>query len=221
MNIMNSNYTFVSLQCPGDYTFNLKDLPKEIYQMIQDREAQKFEKELKQVTDAVNDPCTDLKVLRAKLSPTAQRVLNQVKAGNKDIPSSDWKTLCKELEKYGAISSSEVEKATGMSGFPVCYFDENGTAIPYPAPPFPMTKELRPQYINARGEMMIPFDWSGDPLQDIEDLLKITQEWLDDILRMRKEDGSPAYQRKDVASIENYIHSFQKVHDLIKKLSEA
>lgn len=221
MNIMNYCHTFVSPVCPGDYTFNLKDLPKEIYQMIQDREAQKFEKQLKQVTDAVSDSSMDLKALRAKLSPTAQRVLNQVKAGNKDIPSSDWKTLCKELEKQGVLSSSEVDKATGMCGFPVCYFDENGTAIPYPAPPFPLTKELRPQYVNAKGEMAIPFDWTGDPLRDIDELLKITKQWLDDILKMRKADGTPAYQRKDVAPIERHIEAYQKVYDLIKQLSEA
>lgn len=208
----------------GPAHFNLKQLPKELYQMIQEKKAEKFEAELKQVNAAVNNPDTDMKALRAKLSPTAQRVLNQLNAGCKDIPATDWKTLCQELERLGAITSTGAEMANpGFRPLPVGYFDEDENLIPYPAPPYYLlaSYQFMPQYANERGEMQIPFLWSGDPYQYMDEWIKATQDWIDDILKIRNADGSLCYQRKDVAALEHRIDAGQDVYDLIKNLSQA
>lgn len=208
----------------GPAHFNLKQLPKELYQMIQDRKAEKFEAELKQVNEAVNDPSTDLDALRSKLSPTALRVLNQLKAGSKDIPATDWKALCSELKRLGAITSTEEEMANpGSRMLPVGYFDEDENLIPYPAPPYYLLPSFQfmPPFANEKGEMQFPFRWSGDPYQYMDDWIKATQDWIDDILKIRGEDGKPIYQYKDVAPLEQRISACQNIYDLVKKLSQA
>ena len=48
-----------------------------------------------------------------------------------------------------------------------------------------------------------------------------TQDWIDDILKIRNADGSLCYQRKDVAALEHRIDAGQDVYDLIKNLSQA
>lgn len=183
-----------------------------------------FGEELQQAADTAADPCTDLKTLRAKLSPTAQRVLDQIRYGRGGLSVSEWNSLCQELERLGALSPQEARLA-----------DPNTNAFQsIPGNPLEIvviTPAMRPFFWTPERLMLMRLSgqdtgdaysaWQGDPLRYLRDWNNAAQEWIGELLKVRGEDGSPYYQREDLAPIRERIQSCQKVYDLISKLSRA
>lgn len=184
-----------------------------------------FGAELKQAAQAASNPCTDLKTLRAQLSPSAQRVLDQIRSGTGNLSLSDWNSLCRELERLGALSSQETQLAdpntNAFHSIPVGNPLQIVVITPAMQPFFWTPERLMMMRLSGQDVGDAYSAWQGDPLRYLRDWKAAAQEWIDELLKVRAEDGTPFYQREDLAPIQERIQSCQKVYDLIKNLSQA
>lgn len=183
-----------------------------------------FAAELKQVSEAASEPCTDLKTLRSKLSPSAQQVLEQICSGRGSLSISDWNNLCRELERLGIISPQEAQLADpNINAFHSVPGDPLQINVITPAmQPFFWTPErLMLMRLSGQDTGDAYSAWQGDPLRYLRDWKSAAQEWIAELLKVGKEDGTPYYQREDLEPIRERIRSCQKLYDLVCKLSRA
>ena len=171
------------------------------------------------LADPEDDPM--LKALYDLLSAVSKDVLYRVKAGQTDITQDEWTDLCRELKDAGIITEADfVRTRSNLRIVPIGYVDGNGDRVLYGNIPVLSSGLLgagdHTDGYSGLSKTWTVNDWSGDPLQHLDEWIESLRKWRADLATQRSSDGTRTYG--DLSPIERDINSCQKVNNLVRDL---
>ena len=177
------------------------------------RTAVSFAAQMAELTDslALNDPAGDstLKAAYDQLSDASKGVLERMKAGQGGVSKEEWTELCRELKDAGMISESD---------FACTRADLRAVPLPVAG----MKDGCTVLHGDEGGMLLSPVkdpEWSGAPLEFLDQWMEELREMRAHVAGMRQSDGSRPIQYMNAFS--SCISSCEKVSGLVRDLMQV
>lgn len=153
----------------------------------------------------------------SRLTPDAQKTLEDLKAGRKDLSKVQWVSFCRELRDLGVITQAEFDcTRADLHMVPLISDGRGGVTAPG------MKERLNDLYqasqIPGGLAAWSAGDWNGDPLEYLDEWMKSLQKWRDELSAERWPDGEKKYQ--DLSPLTDQADACQKVLNILQELIE-
>lgn len=178
---------------------------------------------VKKVRDSIEKSGSmDLQSVYNQLTSGSKAALDRLNREEPSIKEDEWMGLCKELKDMGAITEYDFSSVRSDFHFiPIGYTDENGNIVTYEASSImkhKLEKPGNPAVAGAEAWLSMD-DWTGNPLEYLDNWVSELYSWRSGLAKMRAEDGSLKYN--NFTPITNRINSCQKVAALVRDLSKV
>ncbi len=178
-----------------------------------------FAAELRQTAQAASMAASgspELKAAYERLSAPSKAVLNRIKAGETNVSKDEWTALRRELRDAGLISQDEFFRSDPNIAI-LGYTDSSGKLVLYPFSSVAEPCGTAQSHDGVWTGSLQPFvEWTGDPLQFIDQWLEAIRSWRDDADRLCQPDGT----KYDTSHLTRQADAHEKVVGLVKELLE-
>ena len=174
--------------------------------------AASFAAQMAELTDslALSDPAGDptLKAAYDQFSDGSKAVLTRMKAGQGGATREEWTELCRELKDAGMISESDFAYTRAdLRVVPIADMREDGcTVLHGDGDGLPLSSLKDPE-------------WSGDPLEFLDQWMEELREMRARVAGLRQSDGSRPTQYMNALS--GCVSSCEKVSGLVRDLMKV
>lgn len=146
-----------------------------------------------------------------RLSPASQKTLEDLKTGRSGMTKGQWNGLCRELKNMGVINEAEFNYTRAdFHLHPLVSDGRGGVTCPGIKEEF-LTRTDTGSVVYSSSD-----DWTGDPLEYLDEWMKNLQRWKGQLSAERWPDGERKY--KDLSAYDRQISACQKVAEVLQGL---